>query len=196
MIKFKYGTTNSGKSAEVLLKWWKNKDFLKVCLLKPSIDSRNGKYIYTRFGDQKVECNMINENDGIYNILQSIDDGIPARQYDLVIIDEAQFLTNDQLNQIYEISSNVDSITFLLYGLKTDFKGQLFSGTKRIFEIADEISEIGPVKCWCGVNAKQNARIDIDGNIITDGDIISIGYNYIPLCNKHFYLKNSGKTTN
>ena len=105
--------------------------------------------------------------------------------YNAIIVDEVQFLSREQVDALSDIVDNYD-IPVLCYGLKTDFKGNAFEGSARLFELADELIETSTV-CWCGHKARFNARI-CDGHIVRDGDQIQMGgdESYKSLCRKHF----------
>ena len=103
-------------------------------------------------------------------------------RYDVIIIDEAQFLTEEQVNQLGNIVMQL-KVPVMCFGLKTDFQTKMFPGSKRLFEIAESISEIKTI-CKCGKKATVNARIDNFGNIITEGEQVELGGNdkYIAMC--------------
>ena len=105
--------------------------------------------------------------------------------YDAILVDEANFLSSEQVEWLAEICDQYD-IPVLCYGLKTDFRGVLFEGSKRLMELADAIEEL-PIICWCGKKAHFNARV-IDGKMVRDGAQIALGANdmYVPLCRRHF----------
>ena len=104
-----------------------------------------------------------------------------------VFLDEAQFLSTDQVMQLARIVDDLN-IPVMCYGLRTDFLGELFEGSARLLAIADEIRELKTI-CKCGRKATMNLRIDADGNAVTSGAKIEIGGNdrYVPLCRAHFY---------
>ena len=106
-------------------------------------------------------------------------------RYAAVIVDEAQFLTADQVDLLSELVDYFD-IPVICYGLRTDFRGMLFEGSRRLLEIADRIEEI-PTVCWCGRRAHFNARFS-DGKILRTGAQIFLGANesYVSLCRKHY----------
>ena len=105
--------------------------------------------------------------------------------YDAILVDEANFLSSEQVEWLAEICDQYD-IPVLCYGLKTDFRGVLFEGSKRLMELADAIEE-HPIICCCGKKAHFNARV-IDGKMVRDGAQIALGANdmYVPLCRRHF----------
>ena len=152
---------------------------MKVWIAKPSIDSRDGEnLIQSRIG-LKTEAYVISEDENIYRTFQML-----RERYDVVIIDEAQFLTEEQINQLGNIVIQL-KVPVMCFGLKTDFQTKMFPGSKRLFEIAESISEIKTI-CKCGKKATVNARIDIFGNIITEGEQVELGGNdkYIAMCYK------------
>jgi len=111
---------------------------------------------------------------------------------DCVLIDEAQFLTREQVMQLNRVVDEL-GIPVLTYGIRTDFQGEVFEGSKFLMGWADEIKEIKTV-CHCGKKATMNARVNKDGRMETDGEQIEIGGNerYISLCRRCFYSGNTG----
>ena len=109
-----------------------------------------------------------------------------------VLIDEAQFLKKKQIKQISTIVDDFD-IPVLTFGIRTDFQGKLFEGSKYLLAWADNIKEIKTI-CWCGRKATMIVRVSEDGKIVEEGDQILIGGNetYISLCRKHFFSKSLG----
>jgi thymidine kinase len=107
-------------------------------------------------------------------------------KYDVIIIDEAQFLDEEQVNQLGDIVIQL-KIPVMCFGLKTDFQTKMFPGSKRLFEIAESINEIKTI-CKCGRKATVNARIDSEGNVTTKGAQVELGGNdrYIAMCYKCF----------
>ncbi len=170
-LYFKYGAMGSSKTAQALMCRFNyiQKGF-NVYLFKPQTDNRcieNGiPLVSSRIG-LKSECIEFSVNDSFNDICKNYD---IIKNMSVIIIDEAQFLTKLQVNQLKEISTFVP---VLCYGLLTNFKTELFEGSKRLIEIADSISEIKSV-CKCGKKATVNARI-INGKISKDGDEVLIG---------------------
>jgi thymidine kinase len=168
----------SSKTANALMtKFNYEEKGYKVLLLKPSIDMRDGETIIkSRIGLQSEAIVVGNKN--LYEMIKYVHKNINC-----IIVDECQFLTVLQINQLKQITIELNTPVFC-YGLRTDFKSKLFEGSKRLFEIADSISEIKSI-CHCGNKAIINARIK-DGKIIYDGEQIDIGGNdkYIGLCYK------------
>jgi thymidine kinase len=177
-LYFRYGTMGSSKTANALMvKFNYEEKGYKVALMKPSTDNRDGTdVIKSRIGLQGKAI-VISKNDNImeWYITKS---NFP----DVIIIDEAQFLTEEQVNQLKDIA--IKYIPVLCFGLKTDFQTHFFEGSKRLFEIADSIQEIKSI-CKCGRKAEVNARIN-NGKIIKTGEQVQIGGNesYIGMCYK------------
>ena len=177
-LYFRYGAMGSSKTANALMVRYnyieRNK---KVVLLKPKVENRDGiSTIKSRIG---LEANCEFAED----FLENLDN---VKNYDVIIIDEAQFLNEDNIKKLAYIVDNYN-IPVICYGLKTDFKGKLFEGSKALIELSDELEEI-PTVCWCGKKARFNARVK-DDEVIRDGNQIVIGGNecYVSLCRKHFY---------
>ena len=179
-LYFKYGAIGSSKTAQALItKFNYEERGMKVWIAKPSIDSRDGENIIQSRIGLKTEAYVISEDENIYRTFQML-----RERYDVVIIDEAQFLTEEQVNQLGNIVIQL-KVPVMCFGLKTDFQTKMFPGSKRLFEIAESISEIKTI-CKCGKKATVNARIDSFGNIITEGEQVELGGNdkYIAMCYK------------
>ena len=155
---------------------WEDKG-KKVALLKPSIDNRDGVDIVKSRAGLTAKAILAYPNSKIREVLPA-----PAEEYDNIIVDEAQFLTKEQVNELRDIADNG---TFVMcYGLKADFMGNLFEGSKRILELADSLREIVTM-CPCGKKAIMNARYS--GNkILYEGEQVLVGGNesYIALCHR------------
>lgn len=187
---FKYGAMKSGKSMD-LIKTKINYDRgnRAVLVLKPSIDTRDGDKITTRLG-KSIDVTLLNGQEGeIFSILEEkSNDGVDIRA---ILIDEAQFLNQEQ---VLELGAIVDvfNISVICYGLKTNFKGRLFEGSKALLEIVDKIEEIKTICQFCERKAIMNLKMakDKNGKLIKarDGDEISIGDDeYIQVCRDHFF---------
>lgn len=163
---FFYGVMGSSKTAMALMKKFSFEEHgKKVALLKPSIDIRDGKDIVkSRIG---LSCNAL-----VLDKTKSVKDVLLGfNKLDIIIVDEAQFLTESQVDELRDLADN--GIMVMCYGLKTDYMGKLFEGSKRIIEIADSIREIQS-PCKCGKKAIINARYN-GSKIIYSGDQIDIG---------------------
>lgn len=177
-IYFKYGTMGSSKTAQALITKfnYEEKD-MKVLFYKPSIDNRDGENIAKSRIGLSAEANVLHPNDNIYELYKANTD------YDVIIIDESQFLTEKQVDELVDIIIDFN-IPVLCFGLKTDFSSHLFPGSKRLLEVADSIQEIKSV-CKCGRKASINARLDGD-KVLFEGEQIVIGGNdrYVSMCLK------------
>jgi thymidine kinase len=155
-----------------------------VILYKPIIDNREGigSVLKSRCGISSDEVHMFDDETNLYFDFIGKDNNKKA---DCVIVDEAQFLTKEQVKQLTDIVDKYN-IPVICYGLRTNFKGELFEGSKTLLSLADSIEEIKTI-CWCGKKAIMNARLK-DGKIVKSGDEIQIGGNesYISLCRKHW----------
>lgn len=173
---FYYGAMGSSKTANALMTRfnWEDKG-KKVALLKPSIDNRDGVDIVKSRAGLMAKAILIYPDSTIQEVLPE-----PVEKYDNLIVDEAQFLSKAQVEELRDIADNG---TFVMcYGLKSDFMGNLFEGSKRILELADSLREIVTM-CPCGKKAIMNARYS--GNrILYEGEQVVVGGNesYIALC--------------
>ena len=165
-LYFKYGTVNSSKSANLLMiKHNYEEQGFKVWVGKPEIDTRDGAFIATRAGIEKCPCYMIGRDESIIDSI-SIFNG-----YDVIMVDEAQFLSEAQVYDFWIISN---SKPVLMFGLLTDSNQRMFEGSKRIMELAESIEKIKTV-CKCGSAANYTIRVDKDGKRIVGGKQIEIG---------------------
>lgn len=190
-LVFYCGPMGSSKTAHALMSNFQYKERNKsVWLIKPAIDTRekikyeNGRPVNTLIKSRigiEAWAYVIQENDKI----------IPPAYTDLIICDEAQFLTTKQVEEL-KVIADTQNIPVFCYGLKTDFRSNLFEGSKRLFELASKIKEI-PVICDCGNIAVINARL-VDGHIVTEGVQVDIGGDekYKAFCYA-CWKKNSGK---
>ncbi len=183
-LYFKYGAMGCSKTAQALItKFNYEERDMKVFLLKPSIDTRDGESVVTsRIGLTKP-CFSLQPSENVYEIYKN-----EYSDCKVVIVDECQFLTPEQVDQLDDIVIDFD-VPVLCFGLATDFATHLFPGSRRLFEIAESISEIKSV-CKCGSKATVNARFDDNGNIVTEGAQICLGGNdrYVAMC-RRCYLK-------
>ncbi|MCQ2353659.1 MAG: thymidine kinase [Clostridia bacterium] len=179
-LSFKFGVMGCSKTAQALItKFNYEERGMKVMLMKPSVDNRDGAAVVkSRIGLCSEAVNVTGDTDIFKLYCEQYDD------CDVVIVDECQFLTPEQVDQLGDIVIERD-IPVTCYGLSTDFTTHLFPGSRRLFEIADRIYEIASV-CKCGAKATVNARVDDDGNIVTTGEQVCIGGNdrYQVMCRK------------
>ena len=178
-LYFKYGAMGSSKSAQALITQFNYEELgMTVWLIKPSIDTRDGAdIIRSRIGLQR-SAQIITPEQNV------ADEYHAAGKYDVIIADEAQFFTPEQIDQLREIVDD-QNIPVLCFGLRTDFLTHFFPGARRLMELADSITEIKTV-CACGRKATVNARIDERGRVITEGGQILLGGNdsYVAMCHK------------
>lgn len=173
---FRYGAMGSGKTANALmLKFNFEERGIKVLLVKPATDIRDGK------GLIKSRCGL--QSKTIF--FEQLDDDIIG-DFDILIVDEVQFLKRRDIDYLIHIVDDL-GITVICYGLRTDFKGDLFEGSKYLLAWADKIEELKTI-CWCWNKATHQMRLDKKGNVIKDGEQVELGGNdkYVSLCRKHF----------
>ena len=180
-LYFKYGAMGSSKTAQALItKYNYEENDMKVWLIKPSADTRDGKAILrSRIGlEAEVEV-MTPETDIAKRYEELLDE-----HFNAVIVDECQFFTEKQIDQLRSIV-NDHGVPVMCFGLRTDFQTKLFPGSRRLMEVADTIQEIKTM-CDCGAKATVNARIDGTGHIVTEGAQVVLGGNdsYIAMCHK------------
>ena len=180
-LYFKYGAMGSSKTAQALItKYNYEENDLSVWLIKPSADTRDGQQILRSRIGLEAMVEVIPPEMDIYDRFRETKRG----SCDVIIVDECQFLTEDQIDQLRTIV-NDENIPVMCFGLRTDFQTQLFPGSRRLMEVADSILEIKTI-CDCGAKATVNARIDGSGHIITEGAQVVLGGNdsYIAMCHK------------
>ena len=180
-LYFKYGAMGSSKTAQALItKYNYEENDLKVWLIKPSADTRDGEQILRSRIGLEAAVEVIPPETDIYARYL----GIRELNCDVIIVDECQFLTEAQIDQLRAIVDE-HNIPVMCFGLRTDFQTRLFPGSRRLMEVADTIQEIKTI-CDCGAKATVNARIDDSGHIITQGAQVVLGGNdsYIAMCHK------------
>lgn len=160
-------------------------------IFKSEIDDRDGDSVIHSRALGKRKCISVSKEDNLYGIISEYMDHefLGAEPIKWVLVDEAQFLTASQVDQLAAIVDTL-GISVMCYGLRTDFQTHLFDGSKRLFEVADEFNEIKS-SCYCNNKTIFNARIDSEGNIVTDGEQVEIGGDdkYISICRKCYYEK-------
>ena len=178
-LYFKYGAMGSSKTATALItKYNYEERGMKVWLIKPAADQRDGVFtLKSRIG-LTAEAESVSPEKDICELYKN------RERADVIIVDECQFMTTSQIDQLRWLVDRED-LPVLCFGLRTDFRTQLFPGSRRLFELADSITEIKTI-CDCGRKATTNARISPDGYVITEGDQVFLGGNdsYIAMCHK------------
>ncbi|WP_147108885.1 thymidine kinase [Tateyamaria sp. syn59] len=183
-LYFHYSTMNAGKST-VLLQAAHNyrERGMKPYLLTASFDDRAGQgRIASRIGIGAEADTFTAQEDLLAKVTTRQGDGPIV----CVFVDEAQFLTDDQVWQLARVVDDLQ-VPVMCYGLRVDFRGKLFPGSAALLAIADEMREVRTI-CHCGKKATMVIRQDADGNVITDGAQVQIGGNetYVSLCRRHW----------
>lgn len=191
-LYFSYSAMNAGKSAILLQSAYNYQERgMHTMLLKPALDDRDPRadHIVSRIGLNAEADLFTPETD----LEANIRDSHAARPINCVLLDEAQFLTPDQVWQLARVS-DYTRIPIMCYGLRTDFKGELFPGSATLLAIADDVREIRTL-CWCGKKATMTLRFDDSGEAITEGAQVDVGGNekYISLCRKHWAEKKTSR---
>ena len=179
-LYFKYGAMGSSKTAQALItKFNYEERGMRVWLIKPSTDKRDGADVIASRVGLAQKCEVIGTDDDIFERFLSLAEGL-----DVIIADECQFFTPEQIDGLRKIVDEYD-IPTLCFGLRTDFLTHLFPGSRRLFEVADSIAEIKTI-CDCGRKATVNARLDGEGRIVTEGNQVMLGGNesYIAMCHR------------
>jgi thymidine kinase len=184
-LYFYYSSMNAGKSTALLQASYNYRERgMNTLVLAPTLDDRYGTGLVTsRIGLQSKAVSILPDED----LFARVSSLIVEKPLHCVLIDEAQFLSKKQVLQLGRISDHLD-IPVLAYGLRTDFQGEPFEGSKYLLSIADNLKEIKAI-CHCGSKATMVIRQDPDGNVITSGKSVEIGGNdrYVSMCRKHFY---------
>ena len=179
-LYFKYGAMGCSKTAQALItKFNYEERDMKVMFIKPSIDVRDGETIARSRIGLEADVIPVREDQNIYDLYTN-----GYRSCQVIIVDECQFLTPEQVDELGQIVIDYD-VPVLCFGLATDFLTHLFPGSKRLFEIAESVTEIKSV-CRCGAKATVNARLDGEGRVVFEGDQICLGGNdrYMAMCRK------------
>ena len=178
-LYFKYGAMGSSKTATALItKYNYEERGMKVWLIKPAADQRDGAFtLKSRIG-LTAEAEAVSPDKDLCALYAE------HERPDVIIVDECQFMTAQQIDQLRWLVDRED-LPVLCFGLRTDFQTHLFPGSRRLFELADSITEIKTI-CDCGRKATTNARISPEGYVLTEGDQVFLGGNdsYIAMCHK------------
>ena len=183
-LYFRYGTMGSAKTALLLTQAYNFEERgMQYLCMKPIIDDRESEnVIRSRIGIER-RCSWIYPEMDLYRYLKELFEHSLVVK-DWILIDESQFLTADQVDQLARVVDDY-GVNVVCYGLRTDFQSHLFEGSRRLLELADSIDEIKST-CSCGRKTIINARIDSQGNIVTDGNQVEIGGDdkYVSLCRR------------
>ncbi|PWH05531.1 thymidine kinase [Brachybacterium endophyticum] len=171
-LHFKYGAMNSGKS-DTLIKTAFNyaERGLATLTVKPSIDTKGEDWVVARGGASRRVDVLVAEDDDLRTRITAAADELEARPLHCVLVDEAQFLTPLQVDQLFLIAKT-EGISVICYGLRTDFLTREFPGSRRLFELADNFEKL-PTMCRCGSQAEFNCRT-VDGRPVFSGDQVEI----------------------
>jgi thymidine kinase len=189
MLYFYYGVMGSSKTAQLLMQRYNHQQLgLKVALVKPAVDTRAGvKVVFSRVGLKAEAEIVVAPGHSIREQLMWLAARNAHSDYQYVFIDEAQFLTEEQVEELAEMS---DALDIFCYGLKTDFRGQFFPGSAALLRLAEVIEEVPGGLCWCGKKATMNTRVDPEGRVVKEGEQVLIDnqteIRYLGLCYEHW----------
>ena len=183
-LYFYYSSMNAGKSTSLLQSSYNYKERgMNTLVMAPKLDDRFGVgKVTSRIGIESEATTFRNDT----NLFDVIAASNAEERLHCVLIDEAQFLTRDQVFQLTDVTDKLN-IPVLAYGLRTDFQGEPFEGSKYLLAWADTLKELKAI-CHCGTKAIMVVRLDAEGNAVTEGSQVEIGGNdrYISMCRKHF----------
>ena len=174
-LYFRYGAMGSSKTANaIMVQYNYHERGQNALMIKPCLDTRDGERIVGSRSGLSAPCIYMEEIDQV-----------DLSAYNCIIVDEAQFLKKEQVEKLVDIVDNMN-IPVICYGLRADFRGNLFEGSTWLMAWADTIEEIKTV-CWCGRKATCNARV-VDGKVAREGEQIVLGGNesYVALCRRHW----------
>jgi thymidine kinase len=181
---FYYSTMNAGKSTSLLQSSHNYRERgMRTLVYTAKLDQRGGGKVHSRIGLTSEARHFAPGTD----LYREIDAAHAEGQVSCVLLDEAQFLTREQVDQLAAVVDRL-SIPVLCYGLRTDFRGELFEGSARLLALADELSELKTI-CHCGRKATMVVRVGADGSVERDGRQVEIGGNerYVSLCRRHYF---------
>lgn len=196
-LKFFYGCMGSGKSLQLLATAYNFEERnIPYVIFKSKIDTRDGDgVIHSRALGDKA-CTSISSDLDLFKLVGNVcqkDEMFFRPKVKWILVDEAQFLTPEQVDQLAAIADTM-GINIMCFGLRTDFQTHLFPGSRRLFEVADELIEVKS-SCSCDTKTMFNARIDAEGNIVTEGAQVEVGGDdrYLALCRKCYYERTGNK---
>jgi thymidine kinase len=187
-LYFRYAAMNAGKTTQLLqVKYNYEERGQRVLLFKPKIDTRDGDRVRSRIGLESLAILLEPESD-VFTIVRA---ETAKGAVHCVILDEAQFLTREQVEALCRVVDDL-GIAVIAYGLRSDFRGELFPGSAALLALADSIEEVKTI-CWCGKKAIMNTRVK-GGRAVFEGEQVQIGGNesYISLCRRHWRLGKLG----
>jgi thymidine kinase len=183
-LYFYYSSMNAGKSTALLQSSYNYRERgMNTLVLAPDLDDRYGVGKVTSRIGLETNATTFRSDDDLFKVISAKDRESPLH---CVLVDEAQFLTKEQVYQLGEVTDELN-VPVLTYGIRTDFQGEPFEGSKYLLSWADNLKELKAI-CFCGGKATMVIRLGEDGNAITQGSQVEIGGNdrYVSMCRKHF----------
>ena len=183
-LTFYYSSMNAGKSTALLQSSYNYRERgMNTLVMTPKLDDRYGEgKVASRIGIE-TDAHAFQQGDDLFEAIGKLHSNEALH---CVLIDEAQFLTREQVFQLGEVTDKL-RIPVLAYGLRSDFRGEPFEGSKYLLAWSDNLKELKAI-CHCGSKATMVLRMDAEGNAVTDGAQVEIGGNdrYVSMCRKHF----------
>jgi len=189
-LYFSYAAMNAGKSTVLLQASYNYRERgMNTLIMTAALDTRAGKDLVSSRIGVDAPANPFTSDMDIFEFVHQKN---TEQKLQCVLIDEAQFLQEQQVWQLANVADTL-GIPVLCYGLRTDFQGQLFTGSAALLAIADTLREIRTI-CWCGSKATMVLRLNTDGEVIEHGEQVEIGGNerYISLCRHHWSQRDTG----
>lgn len=183
-LHYKFAAMNSGKSTQLIQAHFNYCERgMNPLAMTPAIDDRFGVGVISARVGLTLKVEVFSDESNLFTLIRERNED---KAIDVLIVDEAQFLTKDQVYQLARIVDDL-GIPVVAYGLKTDFRAEMFPGSYHLLCLADKVEELKSV-CWCGNKAHMNARVNEAGEVVRDGAQVEIGGNdrYVSLCRKHY----------
>ena len=183
-LHYKFAAMNSGKSTQLIQAHFNYCERgMTPYAMTPAIDDRFGVGVITARVGLELKVDVLTASSDLYRIVELRN---TQQRVDVFIVDEAQFLSREQVYQLARIVDELN-IPVIAYGLKSDFRGELFEGSYHLLCLADKVEELKSI-CWCGNKAHMNARVAGSGEVLRDGAQVEIGGHdkYVSLCRKHY----------
>ena len=193
-LYFRYGAMNSGKSTALMqVAHNYEEQGMQVLILKPQVDTKGGSELVSRLGVHRKADRLIRPDMDVFEVVR---EASQATKLACVLCDESQFFTAEQAEQLFMVTVDLN-IPVICYGLRADFKGELFPGSYELLVMADKLEEVKTI-CWCGKKAMFNARFDENGKVLKEGAQVVLGANdkYIGLCRRHWRAGDLGPDFN
>ena len=183
-LHYKFAAMNSGKSTQLIQAHFNYCERgMTPYAMTPAIDDRFGVGVITARVGLELKVDVFTASSDLYRIVEQRN---TQQRVDVFIVDEAQFLSREQVYQLARIVDELN-IPVIAYGLKSDFRWELFEGSYHLLCLADKVEELKSI-CWCGNKAHMNARVAGSGEVLRDGAQVEIGGHdkYVSLCRKHY----------